>query len=291
MDRMQAVVAAVETGSFTAASERLGFSKALISKYVGAVEAELKVRIFNRTTRRLSLTSAGQQYYVYAQQMLEMYQHMLDDVSAEQSMPKGTLRISAPVTFADVKLSPVMGEFLAQYPDLSVELIASNRAIDMVEEGIDARIRVGAIQDSSLIAKRINSCPLVVCASPLYIHQHGEPKEPTDLLQHNCLIDRNLSIGTQWPFTNEQGMKEVISVNSRFSSNSPRALAEMAVAGNGIALITQNVTDDYINSGKLVRLFSNYCVDEFTLYVLYPHRKYTPLKLKCFIEFMQSKFA
>ncbi|EWH11670.1 LysR family transcriptional regulator [Catenovulum agarivorans DS-2] len=288
---MQAVVAVVETGSFTAASERLGFSKALVSKYVGEIEAQLKVRLFNRTTRRISLTSAGQQYYAHAIQMLGMYQQMLDDVRIGQSNPSGKLRISAPHTFADVKLSPVLGEFLARYPDLSVDLIASNRAVDMVEEGIDARIRVGSVQDSSLIAKRINTCHLVVCASPWYLNQFGEPAAPEKLVEHACLVDKNLSIANQWPFTDSAGQKTIVQVNARFSSNSPKALAEMAAAGNGIALVTQNVTDEYIIAGKLVRLFSNYVIDEFNLYVLYPHRKYVPLKLRCFLDFMQEKFG
>ncbi|WP_143873686.1 LysR family transcriptional regulator [Catenovulum sediminis] len=291
LDGMRAVIAVVETGSFTAASERLAISKALVSKYIGEIEANLGVRLFNRTTRRISLTSTGQNYYAHAQQMLEMYATMMDDVSKEQSSPKGVLRISAPVTFADVKLSPVIGKFLSQYPELAVELIATNRAIDMVEEGIDVRIRLGAVEDSNLIAKRINQCPLIVCASGNYLKKFGTPKTPTELTQHTCLVDRNLSIGDQWPFTDNNGVQHKVKVNYRFSSNSPRALAEMAAADGGIALITQNVTDDFITSGKLVRLFGDYTVAEFGLYLLYPHRKYVSRKLRCFIEFMQTEFG
>jgi DNA-binding transcriptional LysR family regulator len=166
LDGIKTVVAVVETGSFTAASERLGMSKALVSKYIGEVEDSLGVRLLNRSTRRLALTEAGQRYYDQALPLLEEFEEMVDSVTGEQSSPRGLLRISVPVTFGEMSLAPLIPKFLQQYPDIGVDLQLSDKMIDMLEEGIDVVIRIGGVDDSSLIAKHIQTLPLALCASP-----------------------------------------------------------------------------------------------------------------------------
>jgi len=291
LDGLKTVVAVVETGSFTAASERLGLSKALVSKYVGEVERELGIRLFNRTTRQLALTDAGKRYYQQSVILLEEYTALVDSVTGEQTKPRGVLRISAPVTFGEMKLSPLLPKFLMLYPDLKIELVLTNNAIDMLEEGIDVRLRIGGVDDSSMIARHLKTFPLTLCASPKYIQQHGLPKTPKQIIQHNCIIDSNFRIGKQWPFISPQGKSDIIDVTSTVAANSPQAVREIAIAGGGIAMTPGFIVEDAINDGKLISILPEYTTLEFGLYAIYPHRKYVAKKVRCFIDFVLDQFS
>jgi DNA-binding transcriptional LysR family regulator len=291
IDGLKTVVAVVETGSFTAAGERLNMSKALVSKYVGEVEKQLNVRLFYRTTRQLAITDAGKNYYENALALLEQYSSMLDSVTGEQTSPKGTLRISAPVTFGEIKLSPLIPKFMEQYPELKVEIILTNNAVDMLEEGIDIRLRIGGVDDSTMIARHLKSFPLILCVSPSYLESHGEPKIPQEISEHKTIIDSNFRIGTQWPFISSKGSSEVVKVNSSIAINSPKAVEQLAIAGGGIGLIPEFIVEDSIASGKLTKILSNYATLEFGLHAIYPHRKYVPKKVRCFIDFMLKEFS
>jgi len=291
LDGLKTVVAVVETGSFTAASERLGLSKALVSKYVGEVERELGIRLFNRTTRQLALTDAGKRYYQQSVILLEEYTALVDSVTGEQTKPRGVLRISAPVTFGEMKLSPLLPKFLMLYPDLKIELVLTNNAIDMLEEGIDVRLRIGGVDDSSMIARHLKTFTLTLCASPKYIQQHGLPKTPKQIIQHNCIIDSNFRIGKQWPFISPQGKSDIIDVTSTVAANSPQAVREIAIAGGGIAMTPGFIVEDAINDGKLISILPEYTTLEFGLYAIYPHRKYVAKKVRCFIDFVLDQFS
>ena len=291
LDGMRTIVAAVETGSFTAASERLGISKALVSKYVGEVEHRLGVRLFNRSTRRLSLTEEGQRYYDQVVPLLEEYSSMVDHVTGEQSSPRGLLKVSVPQTFGEMKLSPLMPKFLAAYPDLSVDLKLSDRMIDMLEEGIDVVIRIGGVDDSSLVARHIKTLPLTLCASPAYIKQNGEPKIAADIAQHACIIDSNFRIGKQWPIIAPDGQTESVDVRSKVSANSPRAVKEIAMAAGGIAMIPRFIIESELQQGVLQEVLQGYKTLEFGLFAIYPHRRYLSKKVRCFIDFLLTEFS
>lgn len=291
LDGLKTVVAVVETGSFTAASERLGISKALVSKYVGEVEKQLSARLFNRTTRRLALTDTGKRYYQQSVILLEQYNALVDNVTGEQSKPRGLLKISAPVAFGEMKLSPLLSKFLTLYPDLKVELVLKNNAVDMIEEGIDVRLRIGGIEDSNMIARHLKTFPLTLCASPKYIQQNGLPKTPAQIAKHNCIIDSNFRIGNQWPFISPEGDASTIDVTSTLSVNSPQAVREMAIAGGGIAMTPAFIVEDAINDGKLTLILPAYTTLEFGLYAIYPHRKYVAKKVRCFIDFILAEFS
>lgn len=291
LDGLKTVVAVVETGSFTAASERLGMSKALVSKYVGEVENQLGVRLFNRSTRRLALTEAGRSYYEHALPLLEEFAELVDNVTGEQSAPRGLLRVSVPVTFGEMKLSPRIPKFLEQHPDIRVDLQLTDRMIDMLEEGIDVVIRIGGVDDSSLIAKHINTLPLILCASPDYIGQQGCPDTPQDISQHNCVIDSNFRIGKQWPLVSPDGITDSIEVSSRVAANSPRAVKEITMAGGGIGMIPRFIVEDALEDGRLIEILPGYHTLEFGLFAIYPHRRYLPKKVRCFIDFLVSEFA
>jgi DNA-binding transcriptional LysR family regulator len=290
LDGMRTIVAAVETGSFTAASERLGFSKALVSKYVGEVESRLGVRLFNRSTRRLALTEAGRSYYDQAIPLLEEFTALVDNVTGEQAAPRGLLRVSVPVTFGEMKLSPLIPRFLEQNPDMQVDLQMSDRMIDMLEEGIDVVIRIGGVDDSSLIAKHIKSLPLILCASPDYLDKHTYPTSADCLGKHNCIIDSNFRIGKHWPIVSPDGRTSSIEVNSRVAANSPRAVKEIAVAGGGIGMIPRFIIEKELDEGVLTEVLPGFSTLEFGLFAIYPHRRYLSRKVRCFIDFLVEEF-
>ncbi|NRB36937.1 MAG: LysR family transcriptional regulator [Pseudomonadales bacterium] len=291
LDGLKTVIAVVETGSFTAAADRLGLSKALVSKYVGQVEQQLAVRLFNRSTRKLALTEAGQRYYERALPLLEEFSELEDNVTGEQSHPQGLLRISMPVTFGEMALSPLIPSFLQRYPDLRVDMQLSDRKIDMLEEGIDVVIRIGGVDDSNLIARQISTLPLVLCASPAYLKQHGRPKEPQDIAKHQCIIDSNFRVGKQWPLISEQGETESVEVTSRVAVNNPRAVKTIAVAGGGIGLIPYFIVAEALKNGQLERVLPTYKTLEFGLFAIYPHRRYLSKKVRCFIDFISENFS
>ena len=291
IDGMKTVVAVVETGSFTAAGDRLNISKALVSKYVGEVEEALGVRLFNRSTRRLAITEAGKNYYDKVVPLLEEYGELLDNVAGEQSVPRGLIRISAPVTFGESSLSPVLPELFQRYPDLNVDLQLTDRKIDMLQEGIDLVIRIGGIDDSSLVARQINSYKLTMCASPEYLSKQGAPQNPQDLTQHKVIIDSNFRIGRQWPLIAPDGESHVVEVTSRVAVNSPRAVKELAVNSGGIALIPNFVIAEELEKGVLKEVLTDFRTMEFGMFAIYPHRRYVSKKVRAFVDFLYEKFS
>lgn len=291
LDGLKTVVAVVETGSFTAASERLNISKALVSKYVGEVERRLNARLFHRTTRKLAMTEAGKTYYQRALPLLEEFTELVDEVSGDKSSPQGLLRISVPVAFGEMKLAPLIPRFLKLYPDIRLELILRNSVVDMVEEGIDVRLLIGGVDDSSLVARDIKTLPLILCAAPEYLRQQGEPKAPQDITGHTCIIDSNFRIGKQWPVIAPDGKTESIKVNSRIAASSPSAVKEIAIAGGGIAMVPRFIVEPALEQGLLQEVLPGYTTLEFGLFALYPHRRYLPKKVRCFIDFMLAEFV
>jgi len=291
VDGMKTVVAVVETGSFTAASERLNISKALVSKYIGEVERGLNIRLFHRSTRKLAMTEAGKTYYQRALPLLDELSELADAVSGEKSSPQGLLRISVPVAFGEMKLAPLIPQFLQRYPDIRLELMLRNSVVDMVEEGIDVRLLIGGVDDSSLVARHIKTLPLILCASPDYLRQQGEPKTPKDITGHACIIDSNFRIGKQWPMVSATGKTQSIKVNSRIAASSPSAVKEIAIAGGGIGMVPRFILEPALQQGLLKEVLPGYSTLEFGLFALYPHRRYLPKKVRCLIDFMLAEFA
>jgi DNA-binding transcriptional LysR family regulator len=291
LEGLKTVIAVVETSSFTAASERAGMSKSLVSKYVGEVERQLGVRLFNRTTRRLALTDAGRLYYEQALLLIEQYNNMIDNVTGEKSDPRGLLRVSAPVTFGEMKLAPLIPHFTALYPDLNIEIVLSNSAVDMLEEGVDVRLRIGGVDDSNMIARHLKTFPLILCASSNYIGRYGAPQTPEELRSHTCIIDSNFRVGKQWPFISPQGVSSTINVTSVVAVNSPKAVLEIAIASGGIAMIPEFIVEDAIKNNQLVPILADHTTLEFSLFAIYPHRKYVAKKVRCFIDFMIEQFS
>jgi DNA-binding transcriptional LysR family regulator len=291
LDGFKTVIAVVETGSFTAAAGRLDMSKSLVSKYIGEVEKQLGIRLFNRSTRSLSLTEAGKSYYQGALSLTNKYAELVDTVTREQTSPRGMIRISTSGTFGDTALATKLPLFLKKYPDLKIELQLTDRKIDMLEEGIDIVIRIGRVDDSNLIARKINHFPLVLCASPDFINVNGMPQTVPDLLTVNCIVDSNFHIAKQWPFTDKNGHTQTVSINSNIAVNSPRSVRALAIAGAGIALVPRFIVQDALNQGLLVEVLPEYETVGFGMFAIYPHRRYLPQKVRCFIDFLTEQFS
>lgn len=289
LDGMRTIIAVVETGSLTAASERLGLSKALVSKYVAVVEKRLQVRLFNRTTRRLAVTEAGHNYYQQALPLLQEFNELEDSVGSDSA--SGLLRISAPVAIGEMLLAPKLPLFLQQQPNIQIELKLADRRINMLEEGIDIRLMTGTPNDSNLIAKSLGYLPSALCASNNYLQQHGTPQQPADLSHHSCIIDSNFKIGAHWPLTSKSGETTTLEVKSRIAANSPKAVKAIAVADGGIAIVPRFIIEEELNSGSLVEVLPNYRSLEFGLHALYPHRRYLAKKVRAFIDFLEREIA
>jgi len=287
--RLHAFVAVVEAGGFSAAARAEGKSKALMSKYVAELEEELGARLLSRTTRTLSLTEAGEAALEEAQVILERVGALRDKVEATHSTPRGRLRVAVPRVIGEFDLSRGVMAFLAEYPDIEMELSLEDRFVDLVDERFDVAIRVASLADSSLIARKLASFSVVVTASPAVIGRYGRPEHPGELASLPCIIDTNLVSRAQWPFRID-GKRQFVGVSGRLTVDSPAAASAAARAGLGFARSPWVSVRADVEAGRLVRLLSEYEIDDLGVYALYPHRERMPAKLRAFIDHMAAWF-
>jgi DNA-binding transcriptional LysR family regulator len=285
---MRAFVAVVVDEGFSSAARKTGQSKALMSKYVAYLEGELGVRLLNRTTRRVTLTADGQAYYERCLILLDDLDELEASLQSRHSQPGGELRVSAPVSFAELKLVPLLSGFLRQFPDVTVQLQLSDRMVDMVDEGIDVAIRVADLPDSSLVARKLASVRIIACAAPSYLQQRGMAKHPLELSHHACILDSNLPNPRRWDFM-DQGRMMQIPVSGPLAVNSATAVRGLAIQGHGIALCPDFVVQEDMVSGRLVSLLEAYEPRRHSLYAVYPHRRHLSAKVRCFIDFLVAE--
>ncbi|WED29474.1 LysR family transcriptional regulator [Vibrio sp. DW001] len=281
-------VAVIECGSFSAAAEKLGMTKSAVSKRISVLEDNLRVRLFNRTTRKMTLTEAGEHFSDYARHSLALAQEGFTALSHYQGAPRGTLKINAPMTFSRRHLVPYMKEFLDRYPDIKVILSMDDKVISMVEGGFDVGIRIGELKDSSLIARKLANCKSVVCASPKYITQHGIPNTPEDLSNHNCLYYSLFQAGVEWTFFQDK-QKIKIEPKGNFVVNNSDAIADALLQGLGICQMPTFLVYEYLANGQLVTLLDHYSLPNHAIFAVYPERKHLPEKVNVFINFMKEK--
>lgn len=293
MDRlacMKVFVKAVEAGSISSAAAELNLSSQLAGKQIRALEDGLGIKLLTRTTRRQSLTDSGQLFYERARNILAEMEAVEALMAETRSEPRGRLRISAPITFGSHGLAPEIPEYLRQHPEVSIDLSLTNRTVDLVEEGFDVVFRTGDLPDSSLIARRLASYRLALCAAASYIKLAEPLRAPLDLLKHECLVFSHTSLRTQWSFDGPEG-RVTVPINGRFSTNSGEALRAAAVAGMGILLQPYELVADEIEAGRLIRLLPEYEPAARSLHVLYASdRRMTP-KLRSFLDFAVQKFS
>ncbi len=278
-----------ELGSFAETARLSGLTAAAVGKNIGELEAHLKVRLFNRTTRRMSLTEAGRLYYEQIASLLEQLEEADRSLTPHHNKPSGLLRVTAPLTMTIVSLSQFIPEFLEQYPEITLELNLDDRQVDMVREGYDVAIRGSdALKNSSLISRKISALHHVICASPDYFAKHGTPQKPADLRHHNC-IRYNLSDHVnEWEFRKAE-RTERVAVSGRYIVSSSFAVRDALCAGHGLSLIPVSYVQNEIAAGRLTTALDDWEQIETGIYIFYPSRRHLAGKVRAFLDFLSDK--
>jgi DNA-binding transcriptional LysR family regulator len=292
MDRIDAMalfVRVVETGSFTAAAKALGLSRALASKAVQDLESRLGARLLNRTTRRSSLTEAGSVYYRHAQRLLLDLADVEEEVGRLQSRPRGTLRLSLPMSFGLLHIVPALSDYLALYPEMAVDVVLEDRVVDLIEEGFDVAIRIGRLADSSLVARRLAPSGTVLCAAPAYLDRRGRPETVDALAGHDCLTYHYGARPDEWVFLGPDG-EERVRVRGRLRANSGNALRQAALDGFGLAILPDFIAGPDLASGRLVPLLRGHRLPEIAVHAVYPPTRNLSAKVRSFVDFLVARF-
>ena len=294
MDRFQsfnAFAKVVEHGSFAAAAQRLEVSTSAVSRQVAELEAHLEVRLLNRTTRRLSLTEAGQAFYERCVQLLADLEETEAAVRSEAVMPKGTLRITCGVTFGERYLAPAVADFAGRHPQVTFDIDLSDRAVDLVDEGFDLAIRIGPVGQQALVARRIADTQLVCCAAPAYLASRPRLLTPDDLQHHECFAYTYAATASAWTFEARDGTRHTPRISFRHRANNGRMLAAMAVAGVGISLEPDFIVADEVRAGRLVRVLPDYQPPRSPISAVYPSRRHLSAKVRSFVDYLAARYA
>lgn len=277
-------VAVIETGSFTAASERLAISTAQVSRQVNALEQRLGLQLLHRTTRKVSVTDTGKHYYQTCQRLLEGFESAEHELLELQTQPRGKLRLTAPITYGERVLMPLLNDFLIQYPQMSLEVELSNNKLDIIDSGFDLAIRLGHLEDSRLRARRLSGRQVFTCASPEYINRFGQPNTLSELKNHNCLVG---SV-SHWRFT-ENNQERSLSVSGSLRCNSGISLVDSALKGIGIAQLPAEYVSHHIEKGKLVSLLEHLKPQEEGIWGLYPASRWSSTKTGLLLDYLAAQ--
>lgn len=294
MDRlgnMEAFVRVAETKSFSEAARRLRSSKSLVSRQVAALEAELGVRLFHRTTRSLSLTEEGRRYHANVTRILNDIEEANLSVSQSQAAPRGRLRVSAPMSFGILHIGPAIQDFLADHPHVELDLSLNDRYVDLVDEGFDLAIRIGRLADSSLVARKLAGHRMVLCATPAYLKQHGTPRDPDDLKGHQCLCFSANSQQPEWHFVTKDGTPWLVQIQGRFHSNNGDVLRTAALQNLGIIYLPSFIVGPDIQAGALASLLPEFVPNDAAIHAVYPHSRHLSPKVRAFIDFLAERYG
>ncbi|GAA6150891.1 LysR family transcriptional regulator [Pseudoteredinibacter isoporae] len=275
-----------ESESFTRASQKLGISTAQVSRQISALEKRLNVKLLYRTTRKVSLTQEGNTFYQHCRGILDGLEAAEQAVSQLQELPRGKIKLTAPVTYAERILAPLLNDFLIQHPDIEINAYFTNRQIDLVEEGYDIAVRLGKLEDSALIAKRLSNRCNYVCASPDYLERQGTPHSLSELKQHNCLL------GTlnYWRF-NQKGHDKNIRLKGRLRYNSGEALLDAALKGIGIVQLPDYYVQPHLDNGRLHALLEPYQDKSEGVWGVYPPNRYLSPRIRILIDYLAEHLA
>lgn len=286
---MRVFVSVVDAGSFSLAAEQLALSRGMTSRHVAQLEASLGVRLLNRTTRRLSLTSAGQDYYQRAIQIIGLVEEADRAAASEVAQPRGLLRVNAPVSFSALHLGQALSAYLANHSEVRVALSLVDREVDLVEEGFDLALRITRKVDDSLIARPLAPVRVLACASPGYLAEHGEPLHPHQLSEHHCLQYAHTQDDGIWSLSRSDEVCDV-RIHGRLLANNGDVLCNAAVAGLGIVLQPTFMIRHLLDSGQLVRVLPGWETVPLMLSAVYADRRLLPLKIRSFIDFLVDYF-
>lgn len=294
MDRlteMEAFATVVDQGGFTDAARKLGVSKSAVSKHVSSLEARLGARLLNRTTRRVSPTEIGLAYYDRARRVLNDAGEADALVTSMQSAPTGLLRISVATDFGVNHLSPVLGDFLQEFPDITVNMVLNNRYVELISEGFDLAIRIGEMEDSSLRARKLAETTRRMIASPAYFDRHGRPARIDDLNGHKLLHYSNNAAGNVWKITAPSGERRQVRTAGWLTVNDGQSLLNAAIAGLGIAYLPSFLYGEAMSQGLVEDAIPALPQDTQGIYAVYPPGRFTQPKVRAFIDFLVHAFA
>lgn len=293
MDRLQSMevfVRVAERGGFSPVAKELGISPTMVGKHIRFLEERLGARLLNRTTRRQSLTEAGAAYVERCRRLLAEAADAEKSVLNLRQTARGVLRLSSPVTFGTERLAPALADYLASHPEVSVELTLNDRPVDLVEEGYDAAIRIGKLEDSSLIACPLQPYRMLLCAAPKYLAKHSRPAKPADLKAHNCLGFMYWDRRTRWRLLGRSG-EQAVPVRGNFTVNHGSALRSAALAGLGIVMQPEILFADDLAAGRLIRVLPHHQPPERPMHLVYLPNRYPSLLLRTFIDFVVGRFG
>lgn len=288
---IQVFISVVDSGSFSESARRLGLSQPSVSRQVSTLEENLGVRLLQRTTRRLSLTEAGHIYYEKARKIQRDVIEAGQSISGFKETPSGVLKISAPYTWTDAKITPYLGEFLQRYPEIKLDIECNDSFQDMIEDQLDLVIRVGVLKDSSFIAVPLGKVRMVICATPAYLEQYGTPNTPTDLQNHNFIVFEEYN---QLTFSDSTGSRQII-ISGSIHTNTVTVMLSAALQDVGLTVLPDVLINDKLHLGELVDIMpmmdvsiKNLPIDQ--VFALYSNRKHLPAKVRVFLDFIRPHF-
>lgn len=283
----RAFARAYELGSFSAVGRELGLTQSTVSKHIAALESELRVQLFARTTRKLNPTEDALRLY-------EGVQHLLDAADAMQSSvragaePSGLLRVTFPDSYGRAVLMPLVPRFLAQHPRVTMDVRFTDQTVDLIEEGVELAVRIGDLNSSTMIARPLGIVDHLIVASPAYLQVHGEPRHPVELQDHNCIVYTGFARANHWVFDSDQG-RQVIEVKGTLGVNSADAMYMAAAAGLGIARVPSWIAGDDVAKGRLHSLLGDYSPASMPINFIYPQSRVPSLRARSFIDFMLAQ--
>lgn len=289
MDKLQAMntfVSVVEAGSFVGAMETAGLSKPAVSRQVAELEQHLGVRLLHRTTRRLSLTDEGRIYYLRCKEVLAAVQEAEDETSSRAGQAHGRLRVGAPHDFGVLHLAPLWASFMAHNPQVELDIVLSDRTVDLIEEGYDLVVRIGNLPNSGLVARPLANTRMVLCAAPAYLAAHGMPTHPDNLATHAIIAYSYWSNGDEWRFQHADGQRASLRVRARAHANSGSTCLALALASQGIILQPDFLVYDALAQGTLVEIMPAWQAGTIAMHALYPTRTLLPLKVQLLRDFL-----
>ncbi|MBD8657750.1 LysR family transcriptional regulator [Oxalobacteraceae sp. CFBP 13730] len=287
---MKTYVAVVDSGSFAAAATKLDVSRAMVSKQVQKLEEHLGTRLLNRTTRRLSLTETGRAFHERSVQILGDVNEAEQIAGQMTTLPRGVLRVTIPLSYAQHRLGSIIGAYTQAYPQVQLDIALSDRKVDLVEEGFDVAIRIGALSQSDLIARKLGVARSIVCASPGYLAAHGTPQTPHDLSQHACLSYSLSGGGADWRLESA-GEHLTVPVAGPIRADNGDMIRLAAVAGAGIVFQPHFIVGEDLAAGRLVQVLPGWESAELGIHALYPSRKHLSAKVRTFVDFVVAALA
>lgn len=288
LNRLAAFAAVVESGSFTAAAEKLGLTKAMVSQHVSRLEKELGIGLLTRTTRKVTPTETGAAFYADCALALQGLEAAIARVGGGSEVPSGTLRLTTPEDYGSAVVVPALAGFMHRFPEVKVEFVATDQVVDLVAGRFDLAIRTGWLRDSSLRATRLGGFDQVVAAAPAYLKQFGAPRRPEDLAKHRWITLTLLRSALTWTFSAKDGRTRTVRVSSTVSTNSTASLRAFMREGVGISILPEYMLDADIRAGRLVRLLAGWSLPQGGVHAVYPNARYTSAKVRAFVDFLRA---